>query len=487
MARTKADTRALIRGGGGHTVWPHRLGQAMDFDLFVIGGGSAGVRCGRIAAGHGARVGVAEARFWGGTCVNVGCVPKKLLVQAAEYGAWADDAAGFGWEITKGPHDWAKLIAAKDREIGRLNAIYRKLLEAAGVTIFEAHARFIDAHTLEVGGKRVTAERIVIATGGHPVRPDIPGAELGIVSDAAFFLPAMPKRVVIVGGGYIAVEFAGIFAGLGAETHLVYRQSLPLRGFDHDLRTGLAEALAAGGITLHPGCVPVSLEAPMAAGGDARVLHLGEGRSLTADLVFFATGRAPATQGLGLDAAGVATARGGAIPIDAQLRTNVAHIYAIGDVTDRMNLTPVATAEGHALADSLFGARPRTVSLRNVPTAVFSTPPIGTVGLTEEQAAAEGPADIYLACFTPMRHNLSGRSRRTTMKLVVDQASQKVVGAHMLGEDAGEIMQGLAIAVACGATKADFDRTIGIHPTAAEEFVTLRTRTRVAGVARAAE
>jgi len=432
-------------------------------------------------------VGVAEARFWGGTCVNVGCVPKKLLVQAAEYGAWADDAAGFGWEITKGPHDWAKLIAAKDREIGRLNAIYRKLLEAAGVTIFEAHARFIDAHTLEVGGKRVTAERIVIATGGHPVRPDIPGAELGIVSDAAFFLPAMPKRVVIVGGGYIAVEFAGIFAGLGAETHLVYRQSLPLRGFDHDLRTGLAEALAAGGITLHPGCVPVSLEAPMGAEGDARVLHLGEGRSLTADLVFFATGRAPATQGLGLDAAGVATARGGAIPIDAQLRTNVAHIYAIGDVTDRMNLTPVATAEGHALADSLFGARPRTVSLRNVPTAVFSTPPIGTVGLTEEQAAAEGPADIYLACFTPMRHNLSGRSRRMTMKLVVDQASQKVVGAHMLGEDAGEIMQGLAIAVACGATKADFDRTIGIHPTAAEEFVTLRTRTRVAGVARAAE
>jgi glutathione reductase (NADPH) len=455
----------------------------MDFDLFVIGGGSAGVRCGRIAAGYGARVGVAEARFWGGTCVNVGCVPKKLLVQAAEYGAWADDAAGFGWDIAKGPHDWAKLIAAKDREIGRLNGIYRKLLEAAGVSIFDAHASFVDPHTLDVGGRRVTAERIVIATGGHPVRPDIPGAELGIVSDDAFFLPKMPRRVVVVGGGYIAVEFAGIFAGLGAETQLVYRQPLPLRGFDHDIRAALAEALAEGGIALHPGAAPVSLQAD----GDARILNLGEGRSLTADLVFFATGRAPATAGLGLDAAGVECARGGAIPIDAQLRTNIPHIYAIGDVTDRLNLTPVATAEGHALADSLFGNRPRGVSLRNVPTAVFSTPPIATVGLTEEEAAAEGPADIYLARFTPMRHNLTGRARKATMKLVVDQASQKVVGAHMLGEDAGEIMQGLAIAVICGATKADFDRTIGIHPTAAEEFVTLRTRTRVAGVAQAAE
>ncbi len=455
----------------------------MDFDLFVIGGGSAGVRCGRIAAGHGARVGVAEARFWGGTCVNVGCVPKKLLVQAAEYGAWADDASGFGWEIAKGPHDWAKLIAAKDREIGRLNGIYRKLLEGAGVTVFDAHARFIDAHTLQVGEQRVTAERIVIATGGHPVRPDIPGAERGIVSDDAFFLPRMPQRVVIVGGGYIAVEFAGVFAGLGAETHLVYRQTLPLRGFDHDLRTGLAEALADGGITLHPGCAPTALDAE----GDSRVLHLGEGQSLAADLVFFATGRAPATRGIGLDQAGVACARGGAIPVDAQLRTSVPHIYAIGDVTDRLNLTPVATAEGHALADSLFGGRPREVSLRNVPTAVFSTPPIATVGLSEEEAAAEGPADIYLARFTPMRHNLTGRTRKTLMKLVVDQASQKVIGAHMLGEDAGEIVQGLAIAMMCGATKADFDRTIGIHPTAAEEFVTLRTRTRVAGVARAAE
>ncbi|MBS0559014.1 MAG: glutathione-disulfide reductase [Proteobacteria bacterium] len=455
----------------------------MDFDLFVIGGGSAGVRCGRIAAGHGARVGVAEARFWGGTCVNVGCVPKKLLVQAAEYGAWAEDARGFGWRIEKGPHDWSALIAAKDREINRLNAIYRRLMEGAGATIFDAHAEFIDPHTLDVGGQRVTAERIVIATGGHPVRPDIPGAELGIISDDAFFLPRMPKRIVIVGGGYIAVEFAGIFAGLGAETHLVYRQPLPLRGFDHDLREGLAEAMAAQGIVLHPGCAPTSVTE---ANGH-RVLTVGEGRRLEADVVFFATGRAPATARLCLDKAGVETAKGGAIPVDAELRTNVPHIYAIGDVTDRLNLTPVATAEGHALADSLFGPGKRTVSLRNVPTAVFSTPPIGTVGLTEEEAAAEGPVDVYVAKFTPMRHNLTGRARKTLMKLIVDQASQKVLGAHMLGEDAGEIMQGLAIAVICGATKADFDRTIGIHPTAAEEFVTLRTRTRVAGVARAAE
>jgi glutathione reductase (NADPH) len=455
----------------------------MDFDLFVIGGGSAGVRCGRIAAGYGARVGVAEARFWGGTCVNVGCVPKKLLVQAAEYGAWADDSAGFGWQIKKGPHNWAKLIAAKDHEIARLNAIYRKLLEGCGTTVFEAHARFVDAHTIEVGAERVTAERIVIATGGNPVRPDIPGAELGIVSDDAFFLPSLPKRVVIVGGGYIAVEFAGIFAGLGAETHLVYRQPLPLRGFDHDLRTGLAEALTDAGIRLHPSCAAVSL----AATGEGRVLTLGEGHRLTADLVFFATGRAPATHGLNLDLAGVETAKGGAIPVDAQLRTNVPHIYAIGDVTDRLNLTPVATAEGHALADSLFGPGPRAVSLRNVPTAVFSAPPVATVGLTEEQAAAEGPIDVYVARFTPMRHNLTGRARKTLMKLVVDQASQKVLGAHMLGEDAPEIMQGVAIGLVCGATKADFDRTIGIHPTAAEEFVTLRTRTRVAGVAQAAE
>ncbi len=451
----------------------------MDFDLFVIGGGSAGVRCARISAGHGAKVGIAEERFWGGTCVNVGCVPKKLLVQAGEYGAWADDAAGFGWTIQKGPHDWAKLIAAKDREITRLEGIYRKLLGNAGAEVFDARATFIDPHTIDVGGKRVTAERIVIATGGHPERPPIPGADLGIVSDAAFYLKRMPQRIAIVGSGYIAVEFAGIFRALGAETHLIYRQPLPLRGFDQDIREGLAEALTAQGVVLHPNCRPEAV----AADGEGRVLTYGDGKTLAVDLVFFATGRRPSTAGLGLENVGIATDTRGAVIVDDHLRSSQPHIYAMGDVTDRVNLTPVATAEGHALADSLFGRTPRTISLANVPSAVFSTPPIGTVGLTEEQAAARGPVDVYVTRFTPMRHTLSKRNRKTMMKLLVDQATQKVLGVHMLGEDAPEIIQGMAIAVVMGATKADFDRTIGIHPTAAEEFVTLRTRTRVAGVA----
>ena len=455
----------------------------MDFDLFVIGGGSAGVRCARIAAGHGARTGIAEERFWGGTCVNVGCVPKKLLVQAGEYGGFADDAAGFGWEIRKGPHDWAKLIAAKDAEIGRLNGIYRRLLEGAGARIFEARARFIDAHTVEVGESRVTAERIVIATGGHPTRPDIPGAELGIVSDDAFFLPRMPKSVAVIGSGYIAVEFAGIFAALGAKVDLVFRQPLPLRGFDSDLRQALAEALPRQGIGAHAGCSPRGL----ALDGRGRALTLSDGETLRADLVFFATGRRPATDGLGLEAAGVARNAAGAVLVNEHLQTSQPHIFAMGDVTDRLNLTPVATAEGHALADSLFGGRPRAVSLQNVPTAVFFTPPLATVGLTEEAAAARGPVDVYVSRFTPMRHTISRRARPSLLKLVVDQASQRVLGAHMMGEDAPEIMQGLAIALVMGASKADFDRTIGIHPTSAEEFVTMRVRTRVAGVAQAAE
>lgn len=457
--------------------------MAYDFDLFVIGGGSGGVRCARIAAGYGAKVAVAEERFWGGTCVNVGCVPKKLLVQAGEYGGWADDAAGFGWQIKKGPHDWAKLIAAKDREIGRLNGTYRRLLATAGATVFDARARFLDPHTLDVGGQTVSAERIVIATGGHPVRLDIPGAELGIISDDAFYLPKMPERVAILGSGYIAVEFAGIFAALGAHVDLVYRQPLPLRGFDQDLREGLAEALQTGGITTHPGSHPIRVEAI----GEARALTLSSGQRLETDVVFFATGRKPHTEGLGLEAAGVVTNPMGAVSVNAELATSAPYIYAIGDVTDRLNLTPVATAEGHALADTLFGQKPRRISLDSVPTAVFSTPPIATCGLTEEVAAMAGPVDVYVSHFTPMRHTLSGRPRRTMMKLIVDQKSQRVLGAHMLGEDAPEIMQGLAIAMICGATKADFDRTIGIHPTAAEEFVTMRTRSRVAGVREAAE
>ena len=455
----------------------------MDFDLFVIGGGSAGVRCARISAGHGARVGVAEERHWGGTCVNIGCVPKKLLVQAGEYGGWAEDAAGFGWTMTKGSHDWGKLIAAKDREITRLEGIYRKLLNAAGARIFDGRATLVDAHTVEVNGERYTARNIVIATGGNPERPTIPGAELGIISDDAFYLKTMPRRVIMVGSGYIAVEFAGIFKALGAEVDLVYRQPLPLRGFDHDIRESMQEALEAQGIVLHPNSTPAKLEAD----GDKRILTLTDGRTLHADLVFFATGRKANVAGLGLDKVGVELNAKDAIKVDDGLRTTVPHIYAMGDVTDRINLTPVATAEGHALADTLFGNNPRNVSLRNIPSAVFTTPPVASVGLTEEQACALSPVDIYLTKFTPMRHTLSGRSRKTTMKLVVDKATQKVVGAHMMGEDAAEIIQGIAIAVVMGATKADFDRTIGIHPTAAEEFVTLRTRTRTTDLAKAAE
>jgi glutathione reductase (NADPH) len=455
----------------------------MDFDLFVIGGGSAGVRCARISAGHGARVGIAEERYWGGTCVNVGCVPKKLLVQAGEYGGWADDAAGFGWEMHKGPHDWGKLIAAKDREINRLEGIYRKLLTGAGASVFDGRAVLVDPHTIEVAGKRVTAERIVIATGGHAERPVIPGAELGIMSDDAFFLKTMPRHVVMVGSGYISLEFAGIFRALGAEVDLVYRQPLPLRGFDPDIREAMVEALEAQGIILHPSRLPAKLEAD----GDRRVLTLDDGQRLTSDVVFFATGRRPNVAGLGLESAGVEINARGAVKVDGDLRTTVPHIYAMGDVTDRVNLTPVATAEGHALADTLFGNKPRSVSLWNVPSAVFTTPPVATVGMTEEQACTLGPVDIYLTKFTPMRHNLSGRARKTTMKLVVDTATQKVVGVHMLGEDAPEMVQGMAIAVVMGATKADFDRTIGIHPTAAEEFVTLRTRTRTTEMAKAAE
>lgn len=448
-----------------------------DFDLFVIGGGSGGVRCARIAAGFGARVAVAEQRFWGGTCVNVGCVPKKLMVMAAEYGIAAQDSRGFGWETAPPRHHWAALIAAKDQEIARLNGIYRRLLDGSGCTSFDARATLLDPHTLEVGGSRVTAERIVIATGGRPVRPDFPGAAHTIVSDDVFSLPDLPRRIVLLGGGYIAVEFAGIFAGLGAEVDLVYRQPLPLRGFDADLRTGLAEAMAAGGIRLHPSNTIVSVEAD----GTAKRVTLGNGTLLPADLVFTATGRLPNTDGLGLERAGVATDGFGAVCVHGHAETSVPGIFAIGDVTNRLNLTPVAIAEGHSLADRLFGAGPRDWAFEAVATAVFSAPPIATVGLTEEQAALRGPADIYLSRFTPMRHTLSGRVRKTLMKLVVCQQTQLVLGAHMLGEDAPEIIQGLSIAINCGATKQDFDRTIGIHPTAAEEFVTLRTRTRAVG------
>jgi glutathione reductase (NADPH) len=364
-----------------------------DFDLFVIGGGSGGTRCARIAASYGARVGVAEERFWGGTCVNVGCVPKKLMVQAAEYAGWAEDARGFGWDITRGAHDWAGFIASKDQEIGRLQAIYKSMLQKAGAREFEAHVRFIDPHTLDVGGKTLTAERIVIATGSTPNKADIPGADLAGITDDLFYLPHRPARIAIVGGGYSAVEFAGIFRGLGSEVHLIYRQPLPLRGFDCDLREALAEAMQAEGIHLHHGVIPTHIlaEGPT---GDERRVHLSDTTDILVDFVVLTTGRVPNLRGLNLEAAGVALNPAGAVQVDRGSRTNVPHIYAIGDVTDRLNLTPVAIAEGHALADTLFGNNPREASLENVPTAVFSVPPLATVGLTEEEAARRGPVDI---------------------------------------------------------------------------------------------
>ncbi len=461
--------------------------MAHDFDLLVIGGGSGGVRCARIAATHGARVAVAESRHWGGTCVNLGCVPKKMMVQASEYGEHALDGRGFGWSTEPGRHDWRRLMDAKDAEIGRLNAVYVRLLRNAGVTLFEGRARFEDAHTvmLEPGPldpdfapRRITAERIVIATGSRPlVQPHIEGYALGIDSDGAFHLPERPSRVTMVGGGYIGVEFSGIFAGLGSEVQLVYRQDLPLRGFDQDMREALAEAITARGIQAHPG---TQLHRIQRHEGALRVT-LTNGREWDTDLVFFAVGRTPNVDGLGLDAAGVRTEEDGRIPVDAHGETGQPGIFAIGDVTNRRNLTPVAIAEGHILADRLFGGTVREWSFETTPKAVFFSPPLASVGLTEEEAAAAGPADIYLTRFTPMRHTLSGRSRQSVMKLVVDGASGRVIGAHMLGEDAPEMMQGLAIAVTAGLTKADFDRTIGLHPTSAEEFVTLRTLTRTVG------
>ncbi len=444
----------------------------MDFDLFVIGGGSAGVRCGRISAGHGARVAVAESRFWGGTCVNVGCVPKKLMVQAAEYGALAEDARGFGWDIAVRGHDWAALADRRNAEVARLAGLYRKLLEGAGATVFEAHARLVGPHTVEVDGKRVTAQHIVIATGGAPVRPTFPGAEHCLVSDDLFTLKRRPDRAVLLGGGYIACEFAGILHGLGVKVHQLYRGPLFLRGFDTDIREGLAEEMRAAGIDLRFDCDAVRVETVRRG----LIVHTTDGRMLEADAVFAAVGRKPNIAGLGLEAAGVAVTAGGAIAVDEAMRTSVPHIHALGDVTDRLNLTPVATAQGHALADTLFGGKPRTVSLENVPTGIFTIPPIGTVGLSEEAAAKRGPVDVYLARFRPLRHTISGRDRKTLMKLVVDRETQRVLGAHMLGEDAPEIIQGIAIALVMGATKQDFDRTIGVHPSAAEEFVTMRQK-----------
>jgi glutathione reductase (NADPH) len=443
-----------------------------DYDLFVIGGGSGGVRAARMAAGFGARVALAESYRLGGTCVIRGCVPKKLLVYAAHFREDIEDAAGFGCAVDGARFSWPRLIAAKDREIARLEGIYRGLLDKTGVSVHEGHARFVDAHTIDVAGRRMTAAHVLIATGGRPFVPDLPGRELGFTSNEAFHLAEMPRRIAVVGGGYIAVEFAGIFHGLGAEVTLAYRGPEFLRGFDDDVRHFLHAEMEKKGVRILLNAPPQSIE----RGPDgALAVTLGGGARLAADGVMFATGRVPNTDGLGLDAAGVALAADGAVRVDEYSRTNVAHVYAVGDVTHRLQLTPVAIREGAAVAATLFGGQPTRADHADVPTAVFSQPPIGTVGLTEAQAFARyGEIEIYTSDFRPMKHTLSGRSERTLMKLVVDAATQRVVGAHMVGADAAEIVQGIGIAVKAGLTKADFDATVGIHPTAAEEFVTMR-------------
>lgn len=442
-----------------------------DFDMITIGAGSGGVAASRRAGSYGARVAICEARRVGGTCVLRGCVPKKLLVYAAHVRDEIEDARGYGWSVAEAQLDWGRLIEAKNRELDRLNAIYVRMLRDAGVEILEGFARVVDPHTVEVDGRRLTARHILVATGGRPVRPDIPGAELGITSDEALDLPRLPGRVLIVGGGYIAVEFAGIFNAVGVKTTVAVRGDNILRGFDCDVRSTLSEELRKRGVDVRCETLVRSVERR----GEGYSVRLAGGDMLETDLVMFATGRSPNSADLGLEAVGVRLDAKGAIEVDGFSRTSVPSIYAVGDVTDRINLTPVAIAEGRALVETLFRANPTQMDHDNVPSAVFSQPPVGTVGLTEQEARARyGKVDIYRARFRPMKHTLSGRDERTMMKLVVDRASQRVVGAHMVGSDAPEIIQGVAIAVKCGATKAQFDATVGIHPTAAEEFVTMR-------------
>ena len=452
--------------------------MAYDFDLIVIGAGSGGVRASRISAGHGARVAVIEESRLGGTCVIRGCVPKKLLMYGSAFSADAADAAGFGWQVTVDGHDWPALIEAKNRELDRLEGIYRSLLANAGVELIEGRGIVTGPHDVTIGDRHLTAERILVATGGWPQIPDVPGlAEHGITSNEALDLATRPDRVLVYGAGYIAVEFASIFNGFGIETHLVYRADMPLRGFDEDIRQDAATVLAGRGIILHPGCTLTNVTAP--ANGQTpgpRTVSLSDGTDIVVDQVMAATGRRPNTSGLGLEAVGISLGPKGEVPVKADSSSEVGSIYAVGDVTDRMALTPVAIAEGHAFADSIYGGRPRQVTHANVPSAVFTQPPIASVGLTEEEARSQcGEITVFTSRFNAMKNTISGRSERTFMKLIVETASDRVVGAHMLGPDAGEIMQGIGVAIIAGATKADFDATIGIHPTAAEEFVTMRT------------
>lgn len=443
-----------------------------DYDLFVIGAGSGGTRAARVAAARGARVAVAEERALGGTCVNVGCIPKKLLVYASHVREEIADAErGYGFRVGEPSFDWRTFVANKDREIERLNGVYAKLLDEAGAHRIEGSAAFVDPHTLEVAGRRVTAAHVLVATGGWPSLPELPGVEHAITSNEAFHLPELPRRIAIVGGGYIAVEFAGIFHGLGVETVQLYRGPLFLRGFDDDLRVHLAGEIRKKGVDLRFDVKVHEIERR----GDVLRARLTDDATIDVDQVMFATGRHPNVDGLGLERAGVERASDGSIAVDGYSCTNVPHIHAIGDVTNRLQLTPVAIREAMAYVETVFGGNPTAPDHSGVPTAVFSQPSLGTVGLTEAEARERHDAvDVYRSVFRPLKHTLTGGDERTLMKLVVDRASDRVLGVHMVGPDAGEIVQGFAVALKCGATKARFDETVGIHPTSAEELVTLR-------------
>jgi glutathione reductase (NADPH) len=448
----------------------------MDFDLFVIGGGSGGVRAARIAAGYGARVMVAEEYRVGGTCVIRGCVPKKLLVYAARFADDFEDAAGYGWTLDEPVFSWPQLIGNKDREIARLEAAYTSTLERAKVAIVKDRAVIEDPHTVRLlaDGRRVRAERILIATGAAPhLGADIAGLEHVISSNEAFHLDALPKRILIQGGGYIAVEFAGIFNGLGSQVTLVYRGDNILRGFDDDLRAHLRTEMERRGIHIVTRQTVDAVEKV----DHGYCVELSDRQAFVVDRVMFATGRHPNVTGLGLDAAGVTLAKTGGIAVDEFSQTSVPSIYAVGDVTNRVNLTPVAIREGHAFADSVFGNKPTAVDHANVPTAVFSEPEVGAIGLTEAQARERlAKVDIYKTSFRPMKMTLAGRDTRAFFKLVVDGETDRVVGCHIVGPDAGEMIQLVGIAVKMKATKADFDATMAVHPTAAEELVTLREK-----------
>ncbi len=444
-----------------------------DFDLFVIGAGSGGVRASRMAASFGARVAVAEDRYMGGTCVNVGCVPKKLYVYASQFSNAFTDAKGFGWSETDPSFHWPTLRDNKIEEISRLNGVYDSLLGNAGVTVINGRARFVDAHTVVVNDQRYSAERIIISTGTWPFIPDIPGREHAITSNEVFDLEHFPQRMLVVGGGYIAVEFAGIFNGLGAQTTQLYRGPLFLRGFDQDVREFAAKEIAASGVDLRFNSNISAIE--KRSDGSLKAL-LEDGSHIDADAILYATGRKPHLQDLNFDAVNVELNDNGTIKIDEFFQTSEASIFALGDVTGGMELTPVALAEGMAFANTWYNDKPSKVDYDTIPTAVFCQPNIGTCGLSEEQAKARyGDITVFESNFRAMKHTIGGRQERTYMKLIVDTASDRVVGIHMVGEDAGEIIQGMAVAMKAGATKAVFDSTIGIHPTAAEEFVTMRS------------